>query len=275
VDELTIGVWRRTWEERLVDLSKKVRANTYRPGGLRKRRVPKKRGGYRTLRIPTVTDRVLQRAVFQVLCTWYEPRFMDCSYGYRPGRSLKNALEQILIYRENGLRWVLDADIDSFFDEVDHELLLRFLQADLPDESLLPLVAAWLEKGSSHLQASRGIPQGSPLSPLLANVYLHRLDLALLKCGRNLVRYADDFVVFGDCFSAAEAACHETERILESLSLHFEPSKTRITSFEDGFHFLGVYFFENSYRYLWEDKEIRVDGNQSNWLFGDYQPEYE
>ena len=189
VDDLSITAWRRNWEERLVNLARQVRTNTYRPSRLRRRRIPKKKGGFRTLRIPTVTDRILQRAALQVLHEIYEPCFLDCSYGYRPGRSLKLAVEQILMYRENGFRWVLDADIDSFFDRVDHELLLRFLQEDLPDESLLYLINTWLKAARPSPDISRGIPQGSPLSPLLANIYLHRLDQALTNRGRRLVRY--------------------------------------------------------------------------------------
>ncbi len=275
VDDISLRTWRRHWEERLMGLARAVRTNTYTPRPLRLRQIPKRSGGMRTLRIPTVTDRVLQRAVLQVLNDIYEPRFLDCSYGYRPRRSLRSALAQIILQRENGLRWVLDADIDAFFDQVDHELLLRFLQNDLPDESLLALISCWLETARAQPGASRGIAQGSPLSPLLANVYLHRLDLALTQRGRRLVRYADDFIVFARTQQAAQNLQTEVAADLAGLRLQLEPQKTRIASFDEGFTFLGVHFREDTYSFTWEGKEVCVAGAQAGWLWGQYLPEYE
>jgi len=275
VDDVSLWAWRRNWEERRTGLARAVRTNTYTPRPLRLRQIPKRSGGTRTLRIPTITDRVLQRAVLQVLSDIYEPRFLDCSYGYRPRRSLRSAVAQIILQRENGLRWVLDADIDAFFDQVDHELLLRFLQNDLPDESLLALISRWLEAARAQPCASRGIAQGSPLSPLLANVYLHRLDLALTRRGRRLVRYADDFVVFARTQPAAQNLQTEVAADLAGLRLHLEPQKTRIASFDEGFTFLGVHFREDTYSFTWEGKEVCVAGAQAGWLWGQYFPEYE
>lgn len=134
VDRVSIRRWRRNWEERLVKLSRQVRRNTYKPHPLRVRRIPKKnRREKRVLRIPTVTDRVLQRAVLEVLYPIFEAQFLDCSFGYRPGRGLQDAVERILVLRVNDYAHVLDADIDDFFNQVDHALLLDFLRADLPD----------------------------------------------------------------------------------------------------------------------------------------------
>src|SRR4030067_411267 len=148
VDQVSIRAWKRNWEERLVHLAQAVRTNTYQPKRLRLRRIPKRdRRTWRMLRIPTVTDRVLQRAVLQVLYPVFEARFLDCSFGYRPGLGLQDAVERILVLRENGFRWLLDADIDDFFDNIDHALLLEFLEADLPDPSLLPLIETWLKTG--------------------------------------------------------------------------------------------------------------------------------
>ncbi|HOU45075.1 MAG TPA: reverse transcriptase domain-containing protein [Anaerolineaceae bacterium] len=276
VDSISIQRWRRNWEERLVELAKSVRSNTYQPHKLRLRHIPKRKPGeFRTLRIPTVTDRVLQRAVADVLMPFFEARFLDCSFGYRPGRSLKQAVQRILIHRANDRTHVLDADIDAFFDSVDHELLQRFLQADLPDDSLLPLISKWLEKSRGSSAASRGIPMGSPLSPLLANVFLHRLDLSATGLGYHLVRYADDFIILVESEAEARLAYTDVQAILQDLLLAYEPQKTRLTSFTEGFTFLGVHFTSDTYSYSWEQKRIEVEGNEVDALFSDFGPEYD
>lgn len=276
VDGLSIRVWRRNWEERLVNLACSVRANTYAPKKLRLRRIPKRnRREFRTLRIPALNDRVLQRAVLQVLYPVFEPRFLDCSYGYRPGRGLDDAVQRILVLRENDYRHILDADIDAFFDSVDNTLLLNFLQRDLPDDSLLPLITRWLELGRNDPRKAIGIPLGSPLSPLWANVFLHRLDRAMSHRDRDLVRYADDFIVFASSRKEAQIVYQEVEEILVSLKLQYEPAKTRLTSFDKGFDFIGVHFAGDEYSYIYMDKEVKVHGDEVDWLFSRYRPEYE
>lgn len=276
VDGLSIRVWRRNWEERLVNLARSVRANTYAPKKLRLRRIPKRnRCEFRTLRIPALTDRVLQRAILQVLYPVFEPRFLDCSYGYRPGRGLADAVQRIIVLRENDYRYILDADIDAFFDNVDHALLLGFLKHDLPDDSLLPLITRWLELGKSSPRHAVGIPLGSPLSPLWANVFLHRLDRAVTERGRDLVRYADDFIVFAVSRKESQVVYREVEETLVSLKLQYEPAKTRLTSFEEGFDFIGVHFTGDEYSYIYMDKEIKVHGDEVDWLFSRFGPEYE
>lgn len=275
VDDVSIRRWRRNWEERLVNLARDVRANRYKPGKLRIRRIPKRVSNeYRTLRIPTVTDRVLQRAALQVLYDIYEPLFLRCSFGYRPGKSLRNAVQYIIMQREAGFDWVLDADIDAFFDNVDQPLLLDLLKQQIGDVQLLQLIAGWLAQGRPKPDLARGIPQGSPLSPLLANVYLHPLDVGLTDEGWRPVRYADDFDVFATTRAEAEAAYRRTEALLADLHLRYEPTKTRISSFAAGFEFLGVVFEDDVYRYRWEGKLITVDDTTVDWLFGDYGPTY-
>jgi len=276
VDHESIDVWRRNWEERLVSLARTVRANQYRPSGLRLRRIPKKiPGQFRILRIPTVKDRVLQRAVNQVLMPLYEKIFIDCSYGYRPERSLKDALARLIELREAGCGWLLDADIDSFFDQIDHELLLRFLQDDLPDETLLPLLSGWVQASKYPTSQSRGVPMGSPISPLMANVYLHRLDAAVKQLGWPMVRFADDFVVLTNDPQKLPDIYTTIGHFLADLRLVYEPNKTRLSSFEEGFTFLGIRFFRNTYQYHWEGKDIQVSGNRADLLFSDYLPEYQ
>jgi group II intron reverse transcriptase/maturase len=275
VDNVSIARWQRNWEERLVNLAQAVRSNHYRPAKLRVRRIPKKRRDeYRTLRIPTVADRVLQRAVLQILYPIYEPRFLPCSYGYRPGRSLKDAVQAILDFRERGYTWVLDADIDAFFDNVDQTLLLARLRAQLADPQLLALIGQWLKRARPTPDCARGLPMGGPLSPLLANVMLHPLDQELLARGWKVVRYADDFIVLTKTQPAVQEAYAATERMLARMHLRYEPTKTEMVTFEAGFEFLGVKFEEDEYSYPWEDKRIVVEGNQADWLFNAYGPDY-
>jgi len=243
VDHVSVAVWGRDWEARLLALAADVRAGRYRPAELRERHVPKPRGrGKRLLRIPTVTDRVLQRAVLQVAQPLLEPRFLPCSFGYRPRRGVADAVRAITHLRRQGYLWVLDADIDDFFNQVDHALLEAFLDEDLPDDSLLPLIHAWNTVDCLTPAGDRGIPTGSPLSPLLANVYLHRLDAAVTARGWPLVRYADDFIVLAAWPGGRDAAHALVGEVLAGLKLGFEPDKTRLASFETGFDFLGVAF---------------------------------
>lgn len=275
VDNITIRKWRRRWEERLVILATAVRGNQYRPGRLRRRRIPKPGGGRRTLRIPTVTDRVLQRAVLQQLYPVYEPQFLDCSFGYRPGLGLKDAVRAVNHLRRQGFVWVLDADIDDFFNQIDLKLLHQFLCEDLPDDSLLPLLDLWLITWRRHTHPARGIPMGAPLSPLLANLYLHRLDQELVGRSIPIVRYADDFIILLRTEAQSRRCYHLVADLLARLKLRYEPRKTQLTSFTAGFEFVGVHFEETWYWYIWDDKRIEVRDERSDWLFSDYGPRYD
>lgn len=277
VDNISVAAFRRNWEARLRQLAADVRANRYRPATLRERWIPKSTPGqYRLLRIPTLTDRILQRAALQLLMPLYEPRFLDCSFGYRPGRGVADAVRAITRFRRQGYTWVLDADIDDCFNQINHALLLRFLDEDLSDESLLPLIDLWNKVDCLTIDCDRGIPMGSPLSPLLANVYLHRLDVALNGRGFAIVRYADDFIVLAAWPDGRQTAYNLVEQELASLQLRYEPSKTRLTSFEDGFDFLGVHFEETWYWYLWDEKRIEVRSEtDEERLLRRYAPAYE
>lgn len=275
VDHVSAAVWRRNWEERLIQLADDVRTYRYQPGQLRERYIPKSSGNeMRLLRIPTITDRVLQRAVLQVLQPIYEPRFLDCSYGYRPGRGVGDAVRAIAALRRRGQIWVLDADIDDFFNQIDHTLLLTFLDEELRDDSLLTLIDAWNKTDCLTPACDRGIPMGSPLSPLLANVYLHRLDVALAERAFPMVRYADDFVVLMAWPGGLQSAYDLVSETLTSLKLRYEPRKTRLTSFEEGFDFLGVHFEEGWYWYLWRDKRIEVRTRDDEQLLDRYELHY-
>jgi len=273
VDHESVRRFQRHWESELQDLISEVRANRYKPRPLRVVYIPKKSGGRRRLGIPTVRDRVLQRAALQVLEPRLDRKFLSCSYGYRPKRSLYHAVAAILHYRQRKLCWVLDADIDNFFDSLDQLLLRKLIQKEVHDPQMLRLLQLWLEAGVVNAHEGKGVSQGMPISPLLSNLYLHELDWQLVRNRWALVRYADDFIVLTYSRAEAERCQGIVAGILADMKLRFQEEKTRITSFDEGFEFLGVAFDKDSYTYIWQEKRVRVHGNQGPlWSMWDYFP---
>jgi len=268
VDNLTVRRFARHWEENLRRLRELVWTNRYRPARLRRVAIPKRGGGQRLLSIPTVADRVLQRGVLNILDDIFDALFLDCSFGYRMGRSLRDAVADILRHRNRGLTWVLDADIDECFDSLDHALLLRFLAEEVNDPVLMRLIRAWLSQGRRYRHPDRGIPLGMPLSPLCCNVYLHRLDLELISRGSALVRYADDLVVLCRSEAQARLAKAVVAGVLKDLRLRLEPRKTGVTSFHQGFDYLGVHFEGDTYSFIRRAKKFEVEGPTPRWLWG-------
>lgn len=246
-DRVSIERFGENLLENLQRLREQVVEGRYQPQPLLQFHIKKDDGRLRALAIPAVRDRVLQTAACMVLAPILEREFEDESYAYRPGRSVQMAVARITRLRDQDFRWVVDADIRSYFDEIDHELLLQRLARHVLDQPFLALVRLWLDaplqlQGGGTTRMVTGVSQGSPLSPLLANLYLDDLDEAITGNGHRLVRFADDFVIL--CRSEEEAqqalllAIRETARL--KLTIH--PEKTRITCFEQGFRFLGVDF---------------------------------
>lgn len=227
----------------------------------------------RPMAILTVTDRVLQRAVLRVADDVFDRAFHDCSFGYRAGRGLRQAVPKIIEHRQRGRQWVFDADIDDCFGSLDHELIVEFFRKRVDDPVVLRLLKQWLKKGRLHPLKAVGVPQGGVISPLLCNVYLHPLDVRLALGGFSPIRYADDFCAFCDSEEQAQQARQETETILVELKLRLEPAKTKITHFDEGFDFLGVHFYRDTYSFLCAEKRIEVKGEFDPALFYDYVPE--
>jgi RNA-directed DNA polymerase len=193
----------------------------------------------RRLGIPTVTDRVAQRAVKNVLQLIWEEVFLSCSHGFRPNRSVFTAIAHVLWHQAQGLCWVVDADIEACFDTIVHRRLLAQLDA-LGDGRVVDLIASWLEVGAAT--PGRGVAQGAVISPLLANVYLHPFDVALVQAGLALVRYADDLVVMCASPHDARRALERVARALAALDLSLNQDKTAIVPFGPHFSFLGAQF---------------------------------
>ena len=227
-------------------LATEVNYGSYRPLPLLRVGIDKKSGGTRILLIPTVRDRVLQTAAAMVLTPLFEAEFEDISFAYRKGRSVNQAIARIEQLRNQGYQWVVDADIQTFFDQVDHKLLIRAVRQLVKDKDILRLIRLWLTMtvvdGNERYRLTKGVPQGAPISPLLANLYLDQLDEALLDNKFQLIRYADDFVILCKSQKRAEQALQLTGDVLKLLRLCFNQRKTGITHFNRGFRFLGVDF---------------------------------
>lgn len=229
-------------------LAAEVIGGQYQPSPLRRIWLPREGKAPRGLAVPVVRDRVLQTSVATALNPAAEASAEDCSFGYRRGRSVQQAVARVESLLRDGYQWIVEADIDSFFDHIDHPLLLARLDRLCPGEPLLlKLVRMWLScpiaDGDAPLAPrSAGVPQGSPLSPLLANLYLDDFDELLIDANHKLVRFADDFVILARNRERAEAALALSREVVENLALRLNPIKTRIVHRDQGFEFLGWNF---------------------------------
>lgn len=203
--EETAAHLREHWET----IEAKLRAGDYRPGAVRAVDIPKASGGTRTLGIPNVLDRMIQQAIHQVMSPAWEPEFSAHSHGFRPGRSAHDAIKEAQAFVLAGKTWVVDIDLKSFFDQVNHDKLMNLVARKVRDKRLLRLIGAYLraplrQPDGSQQKRTRGTPQGGPLSPLLANIYLDPLDKELENRGLAFVRYADDIAIFASSQRSAE-----------------------------------------------------------------------
>ncbi len=235
-DGMTLEAFARNVEARLADLAVELRTGRWRPAPLLRIHVPKRDGGRRTLAIPTVRDRVVHTALALVLEPLLEPLQGPGSFAYRRGRSAEQALAALVVLRLRGYVWLLETDVARCFDSIPHGPLLDLLAAHVPCRRTLGLVRAILR---SFSRRARGIPQGSPLSPLLANSYLAALDRALTFRGARPVRYADDLVVACRSREVAEMALVRLRATLARLGLSAREDRTRIVHVSSGLDFLG------------------------------------
>jgi RNA-directed DNA polymerase len=253
VDRETIDQFQREAETRLSQLSERLKDGTYQPLPVRRVYIPKPDGRKRPLGIPAVRDRVVQAALRNVLEPIFEREFCEHSYGFRPGRGAKDALRRVDGQLKAGYRYVLDADLKSYFDTIPHDRLLSLVRRRVADGRVLALVEAFLNQSvmeeMQEWKPTEGTPQGGVISPLLANIYLHPLDELMRAQGFEMTRYADDFVVL--CRTADECgrALEMIRGWVAEVGLTLHPEKTRVVDMNEpgGFDFLG-YHFERTYR---------------------------
>ena len=245
-DGVTVGDFAFNLEAELDALEASLAERRYFPVPLMEIQAPKRDGGFRRLAVPSVRDRVAQAAMFLATRELFEREMEEVSFAFRVGLGVRQAVARIAELRDQGFRFVLDADVAAFFDTIPHERLFRRLHRLPLPPYFFTLFAHWVRAevydGKSLRRLERGIPQGSVVSPLLANLFLDQLDEAFARAGRQIVRYADDFLVLCRTSSEAEASLELTDELLEKLELDLNREKTVLTSFDQGFKFLGVLF---------------------------------
>jgi RNA-directed DNA polymerase len=235
------GHWKRIVTE--------LKTGQYHPAPVKRVEIEKPDGGTRQLGIPTVTDRVIQQAIAQVLTPIFDPEFSAHSFGFRPGRNGQQALKQVQGIIKEGRRYAVDADLSKFFDRVNHDLLMTLLGRKVKDKRLLRLIKRYLRAGvianRRYIASCEGVPQGGPLSPLLANIMLDPLDKELERRGHRFARYADDFTIIVKSQRAAERVLRSISRFLQDrLKLVVNTTKSHVVKTNEckflGFTFQGT-----------------------------------
>ncbi len=259
VDGMSIAEFPSFTRGRWEDIRRSLLEGTYQPSPVLRVEIPKVDGGTRPLGIPTVLDRLIQQAIAQVLGLIFDHTFSESSFGFRPGRSAHDAVRKAREYIREGYRIAVDMDLSKFFDTVDHDVLMYRVAGRVHDKRLLRLIGRYLRAGvevKGRLQSTlKGVPQGGPLSPLLANIVLDDLDKELEKRGHRFVRYADDFIILVESQSAGERVMISIRRFLErKLKLKVNEKKSCV-ALTDQINFLGFTFKGTKIR--WSEKAFK------------------
>ena len=249
IDKMTVHEFEDWFDQYQEDVISKIMNKQYQPMPVKRVYIPKPNGKERPLGIPTVVDRVIQQAMLQVLTEIYEPIFSEHSFGFRPRRSAHMALEEVLRYLNEGYEWIVDLDIEKFFDTVNHDKLISILRENVNDSTTLQLIRAYLRAGvlDKGLVKSTtiGTPQGGPISVILSNIYLDKFDKELETRGLRFVRYADDCIIFTKSEMSANRVMKSVTSWLErKLFLKVSATKTKVVRPTKG-QFLGFTFYKN------------------------------
>jgi group II intron reverse transcriptase/maturase len=248
IDGMTVKDLRTYLKDNWLGIREALESGAYKPNPVRRVEIPKPDGGVRLLGIPTVMDRLLQQAIAQVLTPIFERKFSAYSYGFRPGRSAHDAIKQAQEYVQAGNEWVVDIDLEKFFDRVNHDMLMARVAREVKDKRVLKLIRAYLNSGvmvnGVVMDTEEGTPQGGPLSPLLSNVMLDDLDKELEKRGHKFVRYADDCNIYVKTQRAGERVMGSVRSFLEKkLKLRVNPKKSKVDKAQR-VKFLGFSFYK-------------------------------
>ena len=264
VDKVTIERFTRNKDKYLKEIVEDIKKDKYKPSAIRRVNIPKGDGKMRPLGIPTVKDRIVQSAIKMVIEPIWENEFHSSSYGFRPGKSAHDAIKEVNQHVSEGCTWVVDADIRGYFDNIPHEQLMNLVKEKVADGRMLHIIERFLKAGiledMKKWVPTKGTPQGGVLSPLLANIYLHQLDVLIQEKGYKIIRYADDFVVLCQSEQEAKQAMKIIEIWMIENSLELHPEKTKICNCmnrDEGFEFLG-YKFERGYKFVRKKSRERL-----------------
>ena len=258
IDKMDVVEGRQYFSEHKEEIKNALRKREYKPSPIRRVEIPKPDGGKRKLGIPIVIDRIIQQAIAQVLTPVYEKQFSDSSYGFRPNRDCHMAIKKSLEYINDGYKYVVDMDLEKFFDKVNHDKLMQILNNTIKDGDVLSIIRKFLVSGvmvnGVLIDTLEGTPQGGPLSPLLSNVLLNELDKELEKRELRFVRYADDCNIYVKSIRSAQRVYESIKSFIENkLYLKVNESKSKVDIITNDIKFLGFGFY-----YSPQHDEVRI-----------------
>ncbi len=245
-------------DEHLDEIKEMIQNRKYKPQPVLRVEIPKLDGGVRNLGVPTVLDRFVQQAIAQVLIPIYEPLFSDNSYGFRPNRNCEMAIIKSLEYMNDGFQWIVDIDLEKFFDNINHDKLITLIMKDVKNGEIVSLIRKFLVSGISidgeYKESIIGSSQGGPLSPLLSNIVLNELDKELEARGLHFTRYADDCMIFVGSSKAADRVMENVRKFIEKkLGLKVNMTKSKVSKPND-IKYLGFGFYYDNFSQSWKAK---------------------